>query len=322
MTLEELFQQAERTGVNHSFTRIDEGHPVGIFVGLDGGRRCILVVCPEQPPAAPTIGALHVEARIRHEGTWALTIRLERPDLSALFTRLVEDLASATLADNRHPGSIVVQRLVRWQRLFLPARSGLLEDFVLRGLIAELSFLVEEALPFAGSEAALSAWRGPFDAPKDFIFATREIEVKATSHQPKLLPISSLEQLTDAGLPLYLWTRVVELEQVDRPDPSRSAFSWIRQAREACASSAQMVLDLEDRLQSVGWVDRDEYECRIMRVGPSACYRVRDGFPRIQRSDVSPGITGVRYQIDIGSLTSFLDPDWKGAGCVNRTLQL
>ena len=195
MTLGELFQQAERTGADGGFTRIDERHPVGIFVGLDGGRRCILVVCPEQPPAAPTIGALHVEARRRHDGNWALTIRLERPDLSALFTRLVDDLAGATAADGRHPGSVVVQRLVRWQRLFLPARSDLLEDFELRGLIAELSFLIDEAVPFAGPEAALRAWRGPFDAPKDFVFADREIEVKATSHQPKSLHISSLEQL-------------------------------------------------------------------------------------------------------------------------------
>lgn len=314
MTLGELFQQAERTGADGGFTRIDERHPVGIFVGLDGGRRCILVVCPEQPPAAPTIGALHVEARLRHDGNWALTIRLERPDLSALFTRLVDDLAGATAADGRHPGSVVVQRLVRWQRLFLPARSDLLEDFELRGLIAELSFLIDEAVPFAGPEAALRAWRGPFDAPKDFVFADREIEVKATSHQPKSLHISSLEQLTDVGLPLYLWTRVVELDQVDEADRVRSAFAWVRKARSICATSAQATIDLEDRLHAVGWVDRDEYDCRIMRIGPSLCYRVRDSFPRLQRPNAPSGVLDAQYRIDLGSLSSYVDPDWKGAG--------
>ncbi|MGE0706351.1 MAG: PD-(D/E)XK motif protein [Vicinamibacterales bacterium] len=314
MTLEELFQQAERTGVDHSFIRIDESHPVGIFVGLDGGRRCILVVCPEQPPAAPTIGALRIEARPRREDDWALTIRLERPDLSVLFTRLVEDLASATSADGRHPGTVVVQRLVRWQRLFLPARSGLFEDFELRGLIAELAFLIEEAVPFAGPEAALRAWRGPFDAPKDFVFADREIEIKATSHQPKSLHISSLEQLTDVGLPLYLWTRVVELDQVQEADPTRSAFAWVRKARGICATSARSTLDLEDRLHAVGWVDRDEYDCRIMRLGSSLCYRVRDSFPRLQRPNVPPGVLESQYRIDLGSLSSYVDPDWKGTG--------
>lgn len=310
MNVEELFQRAEQTGVDGSFTRIDESHPVGIFVGLEAGRRCILLVCHRRPPEPPTIGALHLEIRLRVLGEWALSIRLERPDMVGPFTRLVEDLAASTLRSPRDPGSEVVDRLTRWQRMFARGPSALLEDIELRGLMAELAFLVEEAVPYAGPEAAVAAWVGPFEAPKDFVFADREVEVKATSRQPDALRISSLEQLTDADVPLYLWTRVVELERRG-PDPARSAAWWVRRARAACGTHARAAQALEDGLRAAGWEDRDEYETCIIRVGASSCYRVHGAFPRIQRTAVPPGVLDGRYRVDVAALTEFVEKDWR-----------
>lgn len=312
MNVEELFQRAEQTGVDGSFTRINDSHPVDVFVGLECGRRCILLVCNRRPPEAPPIGALHLEIRLRALGEWALTIRLERPDMVGLFTRLVEDLVASTLRSPKDPGSEVMDRLARWQRMFARGPSALLEDIELRGLMAELAFLIEEAVPYAGPEAAVAAWVGPFEAPKDFVFADREVEVKATSRQPNALRISSLEQLTDTEVPLYLWTRVVELERRG-PDLVRSAASWVRRARAVCGANAKAAQALEDCLRAAGWEDRDEYETCIIRVGASSCYRVHGGFPRIQRTTVSPGVLDGRYRVDVAALTEFVEKDWRDA---------
>ena len=50
MTHEEAFEKAERAGIDGAFTCIDAQHPVGIFLGIESGRRAVMVVCPERPP--------------------------------------------------------------------------------------------------------------------------------------------------------------------------------------------------------------------------------------------------------------------------------
>jgi hypothetical protein len=211
VTIEELFRRAEQAGVDGSFSRISESHPVDLFLGVEGGRRTIMVVCRTRPPEPPSLGAMMVEARPRQRGEWVLLIRLDRSDFTGLFTRVVEDLVDATRVAPPDPGEVVIGRLARWQRLFSRRPSTLLEEHELRGLAAELSFLVDEAIPKFGPLVAAMAWVGPYAAPKDFSFQTVEVEVKATHRQSRSIRISSLEQLTDAGLPISLWCRVVEV---------------------------------------------------------------------------------------------------------------
>lgn len=309
--IEELFKKAEAKGTDGSFIRIDDQHPVGLFVGFDGGRRCILAVCPRRPPIPPPIGALHIDIRPRTTPEWALIIRLERPDLSALFTHLVEDLATSTLWSPSDPGPTVINRLTCWQRLLARGPSALLDDNQLRGLVGELAFLLDEAVPHVGHAAAMAAWFGPIEAPKDFVFDDREVEVKATRRQPRVFHISSIDQLTDAGLPLFLWTRVVEIEH-RQTDPTRSAAAWVRRARSTFAQHAAGAQRLEEALRLVGWEDREEYETRIMRVGAIACFRVHGTFPRIQRTQVANGVVEGRYTLDAGLLAPFAVPDWRG----------
>jgi hypothetical protein len=305
MSIEELFQRAEQAGVDGSFSRIDEAHPVDLFLGLDGGRRAIMVICGAPPPEPPSFGALCVESRRRRDGEWALNVRLDRPDLTVLFSRLVEDLAAATAMRPERPGEVVIQRLVRWQRMLARGGGGLLEDNELRGLIAELSFLLDVAIPAVGVNQSIQAWVGPFDAPKDFVFPDREVEVKATRRQPRSLRISSLEQLTGTDSPLFLWSRVVELEH-GLPDKEASCLSWIRRARQVVDECPDSAAALERALRAAGWEDREEYETRRIRLGAMSCYEVKGDFPRIQRPLVSPGVIECGYRISVAALESFV----------------
>lgn len=260
----------------------------------------------------PTIGALHIDVRPRATSSeWALTLRLERPDLTGLFTHLVEDLASSTLRSPADPGHTIVNRLARWQRMLARGPSPLLDDLELRGLIAELSFLLDEALPRVGHEAAIAAWIGPFDAPKDFGFADRQVEVKATTRQVRAVCVSSLEQLTEAGVPLFLWTRIVDLD-LGHLDGTSSAASWVGRARANFATHEPAAQRLEEALRAVGWEDRDEYLHRVVRLGPSACFRVHGQFPRIQRPQVSLAVLDATYRIDAGAMEPFSVSGWSG----------
>ena len=312
MTHEEAFTRAERAGVDGAFTHIDGEHPVGIFLGIESGQRAMMVVCRDRPPDPPSLAAIHVESRLRQGGDWALVLRLEQRDLRRLFARLVEDLEEATRARPSNPGEVVVERLVTWQRLLERRRGGRLDDRELRGLAAELSFLLDEALPAAGAESATVAWRGPFAAPRDFVWAAVAVEVKAVHQPQREVTISSLEQLSDTGVPLYLWCRNVELAAEGDPG-AVSAAAIVDRARAAFETSASASERFEDALRTAGYDDHEDYRARFLRFGDSLCYAVREPFPRIQRQFVLPGVVDGSYRVRLADLKPFIVPTWREA---------
>jgi hypothetical protein len=307
---EEKFARAEATGEEGVFTRIDETHPVGIFLGLEGGQRAVLVVCSQRPPEAPSLNSIRVEVRPRQNGEWALVLRLTRSDLKTLFVRLVEDLAGATRQRLGDPGGVVMARLARWQRLLSRGVPEVLEDHELRGLAAELDFLLGEAIGAVGPRAALAAWVGPYDAPKDFVFENVEVEVKAVHRQQRVICISSLEQLSNAGLPIYLWSRVVDLGVAVEGAPNSFA-AFVGRVREAVAHDSVAAEALEDRLLTIGYQDRSEYLGRAVVFGSAVCFRVSGAFPRLQRSTVPAAVVACNYEIDTADLEPFRAISWR-----------
>lgn len=312
MSFEEKFARAEASGQDSVFERIDETHPVGIFLGLEGRQRAIMVVCSQRPPQPPSLASIAAEIRARPHNEWALVLRLVRPELKGLFTRLVEDLDGATRQRPEDPGEVVVSRLARWQRLLSRGAPNVLDDDELRGLVGELSFLLDEAIAAVGPRAAVAAWRGPYDAPKDFVFEHVEVEVKSVHRQRGRLNISSLEQLSDAGRPLYLWTRVVELTSTAPGEPT-AVSALMSRMRAAVSHDADAAEGLEQSLRAAGWEDRPEYETRGVIFGASTCYDVGAGFPRLDRDDVPGAIATCRYEICIDELAPFVTSTWRVA---------
>lgn len=313
MSFEEKFARAEASGQDGVFERIDETHPVDIFLGLEGRQRAIMIVCSQRPPQPPSLASIAAEIRARPHDEWALVLRLIRPDLKGLFTRLVEDLDGATRQRPTDPGEVVVSRLARWQRLLSRGAPGVLDDDELRGLVGEITFLLDEAIAAAGPRSAVAAWRGPYDAPKDFVFEHVEVEVKSIHRQGDRLSISSLEQLSDARRPLYLWTRVVELTSTAPGDPT-AVSALMSRVRAAVSHDADAAEGLEQSLRAAGWEDRPEYETRGILLGASACYEVSGGFPRLQRLGVPGAIATCRYDLTISDLQSFVVTTWRAAG--------
>jgi hypothetical protein len=312
MTHEEVFQRAEAAGVDGAYSLVSEDHPVGLYLGLERGNRALMVVCPRQPPPPPPLAAISVESRQRLDGDWALVLRLERTDLKSLFAHLVEDLEGATRIEGGDPGDTVVRRLVRWQRLLSRRASMVLEEHELRGLAAELTFLADEAVPALGSAAGVNGWVGPYAAPKDFVFAMAEVEVKAVRRLQRTVTVSSLEQLTEAELPLFIW--ICEVESTEEQDRNGVAFpTLVARVRSLVASDACASERLEESLRSAGYEDRPEYGQVFVRVGRASTYHVGSSFPRLTRGGVSAGIVGCRYELLIRALEPFIVPTWREA---------
>ena len=307
MKVEAMFGAAMRE--HGGFMRVSKDHPCDLFIGIESGMRMLMLTCTDRPPDPPRMAALTIERRQRNPG-WALVVRLERVELQGLFSHLADDLITATATvESSQASAVIVARLVRWQRLLAGGRTGLLDDDRVRGLACELSFLVNEAAVLVGAGTAVNAWRGPLEAPKDFFFASVEVEVKARHSSSKSVRISSLEQLADAGLPIILWTRVVELVGKRAPNVV-SLAELVANARRLVAEHPTAWEVLELLLIAAGYEDRPEYEERLLWLGNSTCYAVGANFPRLQRTDVPMAISDCQYVIDLASIAEMAVPSW------------
>ena len=193
--------------------RIDDSHPLDFYAGLEAdGTRELLLICDSEPPSGKKFRAFDVPIQRRQDGRWALLVRLLRPEFVRVFAHLCEDLIEATRrgCSRAEAPVLLLERLVRWQRLFDRDRSGLLDDARLRGLVGELLFLGHFAIPAVGPEAGVEAWLGPLDGIQDFRFSDRLVEVKTSAFGQLRVRISSVEQLDVIGSDLYLSVAPIE----------------------------------------------------------------------------------------------------------------
>jgi Putative PD-(D/E)XK family member, (DUF4420) len=311
MSIEDLFREAESAIGDSLFRRTSETAHVDLFVGRESGTLAIQLRSTDKPPSAPSIAALQIDVFPQADGTWWTLVRLLRPELRFLFVKLAEDLVRTTGDAVADAGNILMTRLAQWQRLFAPGPRKVLSDEGKRGLAGELSFIRDELVPEIGIREALSAWRGPFMAPRDFELQHCSIEVKAIRDTARALSISSLEQLDASTLPLYLWVRSVSLTplQNDR-HPTESLASLVQQIRSMAQHDPLAAEHFEHALAATGYHDHVDYGREQLTLLRRWCIEVREGFPRIERRSVPAGVLSCSYDISWHEATRFECDTW------------
>jgi len=312
--LEDKFRQVE-SGQGSGFLRVTATHQVDLFVGVEDGRRALLLLCDEEPAKTPAFEAIAVTSRQREDGRWALIVCLERRDLGSLFSYLAEDLVYATEheGDTGRAAKRLVERLKWWQRLLSRGQSGILGDTELRGLVGELLFLGDHAIPSFGAKLAMDSWVGPLDAPRDFRFADLDVEVKTLGRDSATVKISSLTQLEESGAPIVLAALVVE-SAVDDTGGAVSVHQLIERIRGLCEPDADIVTALNQRLWAAGYADRPEYKSVYFLPRGVEFYACGNDFPRIVTSHVPAGITRCVYEIELASIRQFRINEWRQGG--------
>jgi hypothetical protein len=185
-----------------------------------------------------------------------------------------------------------------------------LGDRELRGLVGELLFLRDFAFPALGARAAVEGWVGPFDAPRDFHFASVDVEMKAIGSDASTIRISSAEQLQRADAPIVLAKMVLEGVAAD----VHGAFSVqqiVNDVRTKCEPYDDVVAALSQRLWAAGYADRDEYGKIHFASKTPAFYEVVRDFPVLVPAVLPHGIAQCTYQIEIASIARFLILDWR-----------
>jgi hypothetical protein len=288
--------------------RVDPKLHWDIFWALDLDRSQMLLLQhdAEHRPSdrLPKLRGLAVELRSSSEpGASLLVIRLKEREQKEIFYRLCSDIVEATRSakDERDAIQRFLARTWRWHWLLRGGRDERMSDEEQKGLIGELKVLRDQLLPIVGPDAAIAAWTGPLDSPKDFQLGGLCIEAKARrGAATPFVAISSEHQLETAGIDsLFLHVSEVSETSVDDPD-GVSVTEMAADLRDEIETGASHLLELlDERLLAVGFDWAHDYSDRKWLVGGEHLFEVREGFPRVTPEMYSSGVSRVRYSISL-----------------------
>lgn len=279
--------------------RVNATHPLDLYADYEQPDRPGLVLfCQVRPNDPPSLKAIGIERRQRHDGRWAMRIFLLESRLLPVFAELCTDIIEFTGegVDEERASGIVLSRIERWRNLMQAQSAGLSRSEV-RGLIGELLVLETQVLPELGPDRAVSSWTGPLGTSQDFRLPDGlKIEVKSLDRDANIVRISGLGQLDGGGDPLEL--RAVRLEDTGlNAEGALTASRLIARLREKLVGSPAALQNFENLLRFAGWDDAKETEGIAVRLSRIDRYEINAAFPRLTGATVPVGVTSAEYTI-------------------------
>lgn len=283
------------------FQRVDPNHPMDFFIGIsDSGFDALALLTTLEPPLIKSSKALEItkNKRTAKDNKWVTQICSVDNKNQDIFAKLCLDLveSSQNISTEEEGMKLVTQRFLAWQKLFASIHMGL-PGHVLKGLVGELSFAVEVLSQHYSWDEIITAWQGPDGADRDFVFLDKWFEVKSVATGKDKVTISSLNQL-ESNVIGYLVKYDIDESSATDPD-AISVTEVVNHMRELLNAFPNAYLLFEQKLVSIGYIDRPEYDS-VFFVHKNPIYFCVDTlFPRLVPNNVPAEIVGVKYDLSL-----------------------
>lgn len=272
------------------------------FIGKDDeGRYCFEYRGMFTPVKVVGSKPLVVNQYKIDEKALILRFSLEYNELIGCFSAFCEDLVLSIqdTSDGNITYKTLVSRYQAWRKLFKPNHT-ILSEYEIQGLIGELLFMKNYAIPHWGVDEALESWTGPEKTHKDFSKGDKWFEIKTITSGKETVRISSIEQLdsdSDGVLCIY---------SLEKMSPSFDGIKLNYLVNELCAKFSLNQKDiLLNKLELFGFDFEPANDNYVYALTDFSSYSVRSGFPRLERSNVPLPISKVLYDIIISELAPF-----------------
>lgn len=294
--------------------RVDANIPWGFFWARGVDHKCLLVLQHDAASTPhgrlPTLKGIEVAVLDgNRDSDRMLVLKLLDSAHRDIFHRLCGDIVagSSHAASEREAVETALARTWRWHHLLRGGSDGRLSPEEQKGLIGELLVMEHCLLPRISAFDAVSAWRGPLGAPKDFEIGRVCIEAKARrGAATPYVAINSEHQLDNSGTD-ELFLHVVELDHA--PSDTNEGFTVSDVARRIRSQIAEAddgaAIALDDMLSAAGFRWEDDYSDSNWIEGSSRLYRVDDEFPRITALTIMSGVSNVKYSIYLTACEPF-----------------
>ena len=274
------------------------------------GYRCLLLFLP--PNIEVKIKGIDKEklslAYLQNKNV--IVIKLNDVDFLDLFNDLILSLyvKIKDINDAKKSSKELIYSFYKWADFFEDKLNTKLSIEEIKGLFGEL-FILNELLEDSSSvevNSILNAWKGPYDTTNDFVFDTKNIEVKTKEESKYFVKISSeyqLEKEFDKGLDLLIVS--VKIDLINGESLHNLLTKIVKYLRINSGDASILYKALNQKgltLESVKQynnhkfivVKTDLYDCNL------------DDFPKLSVSNIPEEIPGLRYKLRVNALSPFL----------------
>lgn len=303
MRIEELRDKWQDIKINKGLIqRLDPMHPLDFFIGLDGDNLKEIVLLTEyEPSKMKSSKSIQVEKGKRSDGLWAIQIKLIKEEQEDVFIRLCWDLidSSKNVTDKLQGVENVIARFIKWQKL-MEFGTDCLSDEIIKGIIGEMLYAKHILLKRYDVDTIIDSWLGPNGSDRDFVFKDTWTEVKAISSGKLTVCITSLEQLDSLEEGTLAIATVDSTSGVDINGFSFSSI--INNFRDILKASPHALYLFEEKLVSLGYYDRKEYDEKYYTFSGFEFFRVDNTFPKLTNKNIRNEIVKAKYEIAISSI--------------------
>ena len=298
-------------GTDFNVRQVTGKTAVPCFWGRDATGACLFIAELEGDHTvqyrkdAVTVNGIEVDLRGGDSGRQRLVLTLEKQVDRDLFESLCRTLVASLehATDSTTSLAIAVAHIRRW-KAFLSGRSHHLSPEEVRGLFAELIFLLElmDRLPTA--EIAVAAWLGPEKSHQDFIYGNTAVEIKSLSGTERsTVSISSEDQLESLNDALFL--RIYRISDLPDAAGSRSLNQLVTDVQTRLGDGAT-IEEFDRKLTAHRYAPLPDYDEPHFVVSERRTFRVTNGFPRLVRSELPEGIAKTSYDIKLEAIDRFV----------------
>jgi hypothetical protein len=291
-----------------SATRVDPHSKWSFFWSLSHlGHPQLTLLHKERPKGKlPVFEGFRVTTTLSADGLHMLSFTLDDNASQEVFHSLCLDIVSAANKCEAENQAVKesVDRAWNWHRLLQGLRDARLTPNEQQGLMGEL-YIIYQAIGKTDPHTIVESWQAPEENAKDFINESQAIEVKAKrSAHSSTVRITSAEQLDTRDF----HSVILAVVNIARDMPlGKNLHEFAQLITDQLAKSSRATSSLfEQKVVRRGLWPEHDYTDDLWSVTSVDFYAVATNFPRIQGSDLSPGIGKVTYDLEINAIKPFL----------------
>lgn len=280
--------------------RWSKDHPLPVHV-TEGHLSAFMLISPSRPPAVKQSKAVSVSIEEYSDSQWRLEFRLNDPRYYLMFKAFYEDVFESTWNVKLEDAAAkFIEIYKKWKRAFSTDGLPLTKEEV-QGLIGEMCVIDEILLKKYDPKTVLDGWMLTQKGKQDFVFSDTWYEVKSTHVGSNTVTITSAEQL-DCTTDGYL--SVVKLKNTSVNDEKKVNLSIIINRLLKTFDDYNCGEEFLMKLAELG-LPSDKYNDQVYEIIELEQYTVKDGFPCLKRSTLSPAIGLVQYELYLEQLRIF-----------------
>ncbi len=280
--------------------RWSKEHPLPVHV-TEGHLSAFMLITPSKPPVVKQSKAVSIIIDNHSNNQWILEFRLNDPRYYPMFKAFYEDVYESTWnVKLEDAAASFIEIYKKWKRAFSTDGLPLSKEEV-QGLIGEMCVIDEVLLKKYEPKTVLNGWMLSQKGKQDFIFADTWYEVKSTHVGSNTVTITSTKQL---DCPTDGFLSVVKLKDTSVNDNNKVNLSIIidrllkKFDDHSCGEEFLM------KLAELG-LPSDKYDNQAYEIVELEQYTVKDGFPRLKSSNLSPAIGLVQYELYLEQLRDY-----------------